>query len=178
MSTSNIDSSCPMTSPAITVNSCSVSDHYPIPDRVWRAKYFCKQDMTHGYWQDPLDYSVCRTICPFSVALSTGLRNTPDSLLHLVTTCCYIYIFCDTYYMTVLWSHMGKVRFPFTVQMVKDRGQQCNFLFLIFLCIQQEINKHIQASILHETSSFLQFSSQFRVCQLQIFPKYETKSNI
>jgi len=132
MSTSNIDSSCPMTSPAITVNSCSVSDHYPIPDRVWRAKYFCKQDMTHGYWQDPLDYSVCRAICPFSVALSTGLRNIPDSLLHLVTTCCYIYIFCDTYYMTVLWSHMGKVRFPFTVQMVKDRGQQCNFLFLIF----------------------------------------------
>jgi len=58
------------------VNNCTVPDPFPLPriedliDRVRKAKFLTKLDMTRGYWQVPLDanFRVRHPIWAFSVA--------------------------------------------------------------------------------------------------------------
>jgi len=79
------------------VNSCTVPDPFPLPwiedliDRVGKARYLTKLDMTQGYWQVPLDdpsVPISAFITPFGVFqwryMLFGLRNAPATFSRLV----------------------------------------------------------------------------------------------
>jgi len=81
------------------VNSLTVPDPFPLPrvevlvDKLGRANYLTKVDMTREYWQVPLD----DTSIPVSTIVTPtghfqwrympfGLRNAPATFSRLVTT--------------------------------------------------------------------------------------------
>jgi hypothetical protein len=79
------------------VNALSVADPFPLPriedliDKLGRAKYLTKVDMTKGYWQVPLDeksQKISATVTPdFHFEwkfLPFGLRNGPATFSRLV----------------------------------------------------------------------------------------------
>jgi len=79
------------------VNSISVPDPFPLPrienlvDKVGRAKYLTKIDMTRGYWQVPLDelsVPVSAFVTPTGHFewryMPFGLRNAPATFSRLV----------------------------------------------------------------------------------------------
>ena len=83
------------------VNYCTVPDPFPLPriedliDRVGKATYLTKLDMTRGYWQVPLDdpsVPISAFITPFGhfqwSYMPFGLRNAPASFLALSASCC------------------------------------------------------------------------------------------
>jgi len=79
------------------VNSVTVPDPFPLPlvedllDRVGKAKFLTKLDMTRGYWQVPLDdpsIPVSAFVTPFGHFqwrfMPFGLRNAPATFPRLV----------------------------------------------------------------------------------------------
>ena len=80
------------------VNNISVPDPFPLPrvedllDRVGKARYLTKLDMTRGYWQVPLDEEsvpVSAFVTPFGHFqwryMPFGLRNAPATFSRIVT---------------------------------------------------------------------------------------------
>jgi len=80
------------------VNAVTIPDPFPLPriedliDRIGRAKFLTKLDMTRGYWQVPLDVEsvpVSAFVTPFGHFqwryMPFGLRNAPATFSRLVT---------------------------------------------------------------------------------------------
>lgn len=80
------------------LNNLSVPDPFPLPrvedliDKVGKAKYMSKIDMTRGYWQVPLDLEsrpLCGFVTPFGhfqwKVMAFGLRNAPATFSRLVS---------------------------------------------------------------------------------------------
>ena len=80
------------------VNSVTIADPFPLPrvedllDRIGKAKYLTKLDMTRGYWQVPLDdvsVPVSAFVTPFGHFqwryMPFGLRNAPASFSRIVS---------------------------------------------------------------------------------------------
>jgi len=80
------------------VNNCTVPDPFPLPriedliDRVGKAKFLTKLDMTRGYWQVPLDdhsVPISALVNPFGHFqwryMPFGLRNARASFSRLVS---------------------------------------------------------------------------------------------
>jgi len=82
------------------VNNCTVPDPFPLPriedliDRVGKAKFLTKLDMTHGYWQVPLDdpsVPISAFVTPFAhfqwCYMLFGLQNALLRFLALTASC-------------------------------------------------------------------------------------------
>jgi len=80
------------------VNNCTVPDPFPLPriedliDRVGKATYLTKLDMTRGYWQIPPDdpsVPISAFVTPFWHFqwryMPFGLRNAPATFSRLVS---------------------------------------------------------------------------------------------
>ena len=96
------------------VNNCTVPDPFPRPsiedliDRVGKAKYLTKLNITRGYWQFPLDdpfVPISAFVTPFGhfqwCYMPFGLRNAPapatlsrlvSKLLLGLDACCAAYL--------------------------------------------------------------------------------------
>jgi len=93
------------------VNALTTPDPYPMPrveellDRVGKAKFLTKLDMTKGYWQVPLDsesVAVSAFVTPFGhyawKFMAFGLRNGPATFSRLVSKLLKgLHEFCDAF---------------------------------------------------------------------------------
>ena len=93
------------------VNSCTVPDPFPLPriedliDRVGKAKYLTKLDMTRSYWQVPLDdpsVPISTFVTPFGHFqwryMPFGLHNAPATFSRIVTKLLMgLDVFCAAY---------------------------------------------------------------------------------
>lgn len=112
------------------LNAVTVPDPFPMPrvealiDRVGKAKYMSKLDMTKGYWQIPLTQEA-RPLTGFVTPhghyqwkfMSFGLRNAPATFSRLITKVLQgLNEFCDAYLddviiFSVAWEeHMSHLR--------------------------------------------------------------------
>jgi len=93
------------------VNNCTVSDPFPLPrieyliDRVGKAKYLTKLDMTRGYWQVPLDdpsVPISAFVTPFGRFqwryMPFELRNAPATFSrHVSKLLLGLDVYCAAY---------------------------------------------------------------------------------
>ena len=93
------------------VNSCTAPDPFPLPriedliDRVGKAKYLTKLDMTRSYWQVPLDdpsVPISTFVTPFGHFqwryMPFGLHNAPATFSRIVTKLLMgLDVFCAAY---------------------------------------------------------------------------------
>lgn len=142
------------------INAQTVPDPYPLPrvedliDRVGKAKYLTKLDMTRGYWQVPLNpksVPLSAFVTPFGhfqwKVMPFGLRNAPATFSRLVSKLLSGLEFCCTAYLDDIliysdnWiDHLRHIRTVLT--RIKNAGLTLNHTKCVFAAAEVDYLGH------------------------------------